>query len=1064
MVNSGFAQETPCSNEGEIFPLGEGRYTDLVETTYDDPNWILVTSDAILRANLCVPSNWYEKVFNPCYDNSRYWKIAPGLVTGRAFPMSALSPILYYTLDSFYVREGFGFRLYTNLEEPEDPNDLEPASPYLGGAKYVSLTVWRDTYPAPDGFEPGTLFVSGVQGDLVNYSIIVCRYPLRLHKTHNADPNGVNQEDYVTYEISYENQPEGLSDPTDPNSGPQDTDNVIITDFLPLEMDFNSASNNGVYNSRLHTVTWNIGDLSIGDSGSVQLKVRVNRFAVPGSIITNYSEIKSDSLCAAAAVDVNVLHKPSICTLTKVDINAPNPVLPCDSITYEITYGPNGVDHNNVRIVDYLASEVDFTNLSDPNYNYSNHSYTLLIGSLSAGSPEASVTLTVKVNKLAEPNGIIINHCKIESDSSYTTATAETSVSPWQPYMPVIYVDNMAKRGSDTGMSWANAYLDLQDAFERAAYSYGSQIWVAEGTYKPTIPAEDPTFQLLDGVPIYGGFAGIETALSQRNWLTNETFLSGDWDNDDIVYDNSSYVVKASDVNQTSIIDGFTIMMGYYAGIFVDGGSPIIQHNKITENGYYDDCNGIGCGNHSSPTITDCNIQNNTGYGISSCDSEPNIISCVIKDNGKYGIYGQYSYYYNAGPNIVNCIIKSNGEDGIKLCDAAGGGAYPSGNLMVSNCIIEENIGNGIYAIDYSSVIVANSIIRSNGSYGIHYYYVWSGTTAKIKNNWLYNNNGGIYIEDDEGLVIIRNNTIVDNEDYGIRSINYYTAYNPDISSCIIWGNNGGQLLTNNPPFDSVTYSCIQNWTGGGTGNINTDPCFVNDPNDPNNYHLSPDSPCIDEGNTVLITDQNETDIDGEPRIFDGDFNSTDIVDMGADEFYWSPADFDRDELVNFLDYAVLAAAWLTDEPNVSLDDDNDVDMYDLSRFCDDWLWQPAWKHSPLFLMMMGSGYGQGAGFTENLYTAPPPCGELVEPTQQSQFQEESAAQQQACDDTAESVQTEPLEQISPEEIQQTIGFLQMLLSDEQSKQDMIELEGEQAWQEFSKLIEDWIEELNALL
>jgi hypothetical protein len=51
-------------------------------------------------------------------------------------------------------------------------------------------------------------------------------------------------------------------------------------------------------------------------------------------------------------------------------------------------------------------------------------------------------------------------------------------------------------------------------------------------------------------------------------------------------------------------------------------------------------------------------------------------------------------------------------------------------------------------------------------------------------------------------------------------------------------------------------------------------------------------------------------------------------------------ADFNGDRRVNFLDYAELADAWLTETPAYSLDDDNDVDVYDLAIFCKDWLQQ----------------------------------------------------------------------------------------------------------------------------
>jgi hypothetical protein len=933
------AEETPVdSNSDEIISLTGDPYTDFVETTYNDPCWVLVISDILLRANTCVssdpndPYGWYEKVFNPCYNYNRYWKLAPGANKGRAFTMEAIKK---GSLDSFYIPEGFGFQLY-------DGTTGEPCSPYLGGAKYVSFTLWRDVYPAPDGFEPGTFFVYGPsEGYLQNYSIIVCRYPLRLHKTHNAPPIGINQEDYVTYEISYFNQSDGLRDPCDPNSGPVDTNNVTITDFLPLEMDFNSTFNGGIYNSRFHTVTWNIGNLSIGDSGSVQLNVRVNRFAEPGSIISNYSEIKSGSLSAAAAVDVNVLYKPSIMTLTKVDTNAPDSVLPGDFINYRLTYGPNSQSHTNVRIVDYLPPEVDFTNLSDPNYDSGNHSYTWLIGSLSAGSPPASVMLTVRVNELAEPNAVITNHCKIESNSSYTTAIAETSVSPWHPDPPIIYVDNLAKRGSDTGMSWANAYLDLQDALERARRGYGHEIWVAEGTYKPTTnPEENATFQLVDGVALYGGFAGTETSSSQRNWLINQTILNGDIDNDGVIdLGNVTNVVTASNVSETSIIDGFTISEGLSNGILIDSASPIIRHNKIIHNGLY----GIYCNTQSSPNITECNILNNNYSGIEFTNSDPNISLCSIKNNTAYGVYG-----------------------------------------------------------DSSSVPV-------------------------VKNNWIFRNGNspstcGIDLESLSSYIVIRNNTLANNIGYGI-----YMNSDAPITNCIVWGNSSGSVSPSIYGDNNVTYSCVQgDSVYPGIGNINNDPCFIDA--DDNNYHLIPNSPCIDKGDPVLITDPNETDIDGDYRVIDGDANYIKVVDMGADEFYWSPADFDRNEIVNFFDYALLASAWLNNDPNISLDDDNDVDIYDLDYLCDDWLWQLGMSRGMAGVLVMS----RGASFSEALSTSAPP-------QQQTELQSEP-----------QSLQPEPQPHLTEEDIQDMVDWLEQLwLTDEEVRKTNTEAE----WLEFIEIL-----------
>jgi hypothetical protein len=80
------------------------------------------------------------------------------------------------------------------------------------------------------------------------------------------------------------------------------------------------------------------------------------------------------------------------------------------------------------------------------------------------------------------------------------------------------------------GRSWSSAFGDLRLALA-AAGSDGSveQIWVAEGTYKPTSGSDrSATFTLVGGVEVYGGFSGSETSLSQRNVESNPTILSGD--------------------------------------------------------------------------------------------------------------------------------------------------------------------------------------------------------------------------------------------------------------------------------------------------------------------------------------------------------------------------------------------------------------------------------------------------------------------------------------------------------------------------------------------------------
>jgi hypothetical protein len=84
------------------------------------------------------------------------------------------------------------------------------------------------------------------------------------------------------------------------------------------------------------------------------------------------------------------------------------------------------------------------------------------------------------------------------------------------------------------GRSWATAKKDVQNAINLALA--GDQVWVRAGTYKPTqappncwgCGVRDYTFFVKDGVKLYGGFAGTETSLTQRNMAANTTTLSGE--------------------------------------------------------------------------------------------------------------------------------------------------------------------------------------------------------------------------------------------------------------------------------------------------------------------------------------------------------------------------------------------------------------------------------------------------------------------------------------------------------------------------------------------------------
>lgn len=84
-----------------------------------------------------------------------------------------------------------------------------------------------------------------------------------------------------------------------------------------------------------------------------------------------------------------------------------------------------------------------------------------------------------------------------------------------------------------------------------------------------------------------------------------------------------------------------------------------------------------------------------------------------------------------------------------------------------------------------------------------------------------------------------------------------------------------------------------------GTGNIAADPLSVDadGPDDDcwtwadNNHHLSRWSPCIDAGDSAYVAAPGETDLDGQPRVVDGNSDGSAILDMGPYERAVTPAD-----------------------------------------------------------------------------------------------------------------------------------------------------------------------------
>jgi hypothetical protein len=112
------------------------------------------------------------------------------------------------------------------------------------------------------------------------------------------------------------------------------------------------------------------------------------------------------------------------------------------------------------------------------------------------------------------------------------------------------------------------------------------------------------------------------------------------------------------------------------------------------------------------------------------------------------------------------------------------------------------------------------------------------------------------------------------------------------VINCIFWGDTEYQVGDWEGSTTIITYSDVKGgWSGAGSDNIDADPLFL-DPSGPDgipgtgddNLRLQAASLCIDAGDNTA-PNLPATDLDGRPRILDGDGDSIAVVDMGAYEY-----------------------------------------------------------------------------------------------------------------------------------------------------------------------------------
>ncbi len=420
-----------------------------------------------------------------------------------------------------------------------------------------------------------------------------------------------------------------------------------------------------------------------------------------------------------------------------------------------------------------------------------------------------------------------------------------------------LYVDSSVSQ-SGNGLSWETALKTIQEGIDAA--SEGDTVTAAEGLYAENIRFNGKNIVLTSTDPLDP--AVVDSTIIDGNRAGSVVTFAGTEDESCVI---SGFTIRNG---EAMVPIGKTYGGGIYGGTFPFAPPPEGRTRATIRNN----------------VITDCFADR--GGGISCCDG-------LIQNN----TISQNSAGRGGGLIYCNGLIEGNAVTGNhSYGEGAAGLNHCSG--VIQNNVISGNMGHdsdGSGALDNCDGIVQNNLVIKNSSEG-----------------------GVAGLEGCAGLIL--NNTIVGNSATGEESVGGLSGCGGIIRNCIVWGNTGGEA-TQLGSCTAPAYSCIQDWTGGGEGNTNLSPLFVDPAGD--DYHLQSDSPCVNKGVNYYWAAWPQRDLNGNCRL------EGERVDMGCYE-YDSFVDSDGDLLED--DDEGDAA---TDPADTDTDDDGLRDGLELLRGTD---------------------------------------------------------------------------------------------------------------------------------
>jgi hypothetical protein len=411
-----------------------------------------------------------------------------------------------------------------------------------------------------------------------------------------------------------------------------------------------------------------------------------------------------------------------------------------------------------------------------------------------------------------------------------------------------------------------------------------------------------------------------------------------------------TFVFEGPEGGAEGVVAGFTIQNGWTE---FGGGAVLISDDSLSPGcPTFESCvfrnntAGVGGAVSASPNATfiACDFRHNTAEsGGAVWGVRLTFIACDFVANSASTGGGAVTVHYGWS-SFVDCRFIGNWTAGPWAYGAGGGAVEVSSSVDATcfcarasfeRCDFRDNAalssGGGAVAVywnaqvDLVDCLLVDNAADQGGA-------IWVGGPGRKK-------------------AVVVNSALVGNEAATGGAIWASVAGNhpgeADLHNSILRGNSPDQIVGDGF-FVDVSHSNVQGgWAG--EGNIDSDPLFA----DPDNgdFRLLSGSPCIDAGSNVAVPPESTHDLDGNPRIVDGDLDgiatvdgdgTADVHDLVAVILDWGTdgsshnGDVDGSSVVDADDLVAVILGWGCTDCNLNGLRDDDEIAAGLSADCDD--------------------------------------------------------------------------------------------------------------------------------